>query len=92
MDGQVSAKEFTQYRRFAQADTDGDGVISSAELAAYTVKVQAHAHAQHASFSQVLETSQAEADELRAQLRQAQGGGAVNQVSSKSKSNVCAVQ
>ena len=99
MDGQVSAKEFTQYRRFAQADTDGDGVISSAELAAYTEKVQEHAQQQHAQFVSALEQQQAEAEQLRAQLKQAQQQGyevtqpvPVNQVPAKSKSSFCVVQ
>ena len=98
-DGRVDAREFGQYSAFAAADADGDGVISSAELAAYTEKVQEHAQQQHAQFVSALEQQQAEAEQLRAQLKQAQQQGyevtqpvPVNQVPAKSKSSFCVVQ
>ena len=96
-DGRVDAQEFAQARKFVDADADGDGVISSAELAAYTERVQEHAQQQHAAYTQQLAQQQAEADQLRAELAKAQQQDGpqpapVNQVPAKSKSSFCVVQ
>ena len=87
---------------FAAADTDGDGVISAVELAAYTEKVQEHAQQQHAQFVSALEQQQAVEQQLRDQLKLARQQGyevkevpaatPVNQVPAKSKSSFCVVQ
>ena len=80
---------------------DGDGVISAAELSAYTEKVQEHAQQQHAEYVSALEQQQAVEQQLRAQLKRAQQQGyevkdvpaaPVNQVPAKSKSSFCVVQ
>ena len=80
---------------------DGDGVISAAELSAYTEKVQEHAQQQHAEYVSALEQQQAVEQQLRAQLKLAQQQGyevkdvpaaPVNQVPAKSKSSFCVVQ
>ena len=53
-DGLVDRREFANFQRqqalFTSADRDGDGIISKAELADYTQRVQEHAEAQHAQY------------------------------------------
>ena len=73
------SKQILQQKANAE---DGDGVISAAELTAYTEKVQEHAQQQHAQYAQQLElqyaqqyAQQAEAERLRAQLKLAQQQG-----------------
>jgi len=101
-DGKVDAKELAVFRKhFQQADTDGDGTISAAELDAYTKKVQEHAEAQHAQFSQMLEAMLAERTQIQheldaamAELRELEGGCGPSQSHVRgdpSKSSMCLV-
>ena len=95
------SKHILQQKAASRYSADGEGVISEAELTAYTEKVQEHAQQQHAEYVSALEQQQAVEQQLRAQLKLAQQQGyevkdvpaaPVNQVPAKSKSSFCVVQ
>jgi len=68
-DGKVDPQEFRNFKQhFVSADTDGDGMISEAELADYVAAVEQHAAMEHAKYVQQLTAAHQVANELRAQL------------------------